>query len=449
MMAGNPRESRSLPRRRHSFITPWVVPSQGDKSVQEMQLHKIFKHKRSFGRSAMTALLLTGFALVGHAQTINVSTSAELANAVATANSAGGNRVISIAAGTYTLADTLYVNAPNVTIAGASGDRTTVVIQGDAMSADAKVKNLIRAAGSNFVLKDLTLQKSGWHLLQVVGEVNAEAPRISNVVFRDAWEQMLKVTIDQANYANHSDNGILENSLFEYTAGIGPQYYIGGIDVHGGTNWIVRNNTFKAIASPSNSFAEFAVHFWNHSEDPLVEGNIFVNCDRAIGFGLDSRGNDRGIVRNNMIYHANNGAPFADVAIYLDDSPGTQIYNNTIFTEHSYPRSIEYRFTTTSGVLIVNNLANHPVGSRDGATGTVGSNNESASAGWFVNRAQGNLHLTSAIAGVVDSGRTVAGLTTDIDGVARPQGSGIDIGADEWGGTASKIPKAPTNVSAQ
>lgn len=402
------------------------------------------------GKAVFGALLLMGFTAIGHAQTtVSVSNASQLQSAVQAANSAGGNRIISLADGTYTLTDTLYVNAPGVTITGASGNRANVIIQGDAMSSGAKVKNLIRASGSNFTVKDLTLQKSGWHLLQVVGELNADNARISNVIFRDAWEQMLKVTIDQSNYNNTSDNGILENSLFEYTAGIGPQYYIGGLDVHGGKNWIVRNNTFKAIASPSNSVAEFAVHFWNRSADPLVENNIFVDCDRAIGFGLDSRGNTGGIVRNNMIFHANNGAPFADVAIYLDDSPGTQIYNNSIYTEHGYPRSIEYRFPTTSGVLIVNNLTNRPIASRDGATGTAGNNYETASASWFVNRTQGNLRLTSAVSAVVDKGRTVSGLQKDIDGDARPQGSGIDIGADEWGGTGAPVkPQPPTNVIA-
>ena len=397
------------------------------------------------------AAALFGTAAAQAQTTVNVSTAAELQSAVAAANSAGGNRIISLADGTYTMSDTIYVNAPGVTIKSASGNRANVIIQGDAMSATAKVQNLIRAAGNNFTIQDVTLQKCGWHLLQVVGELNADNARISNVIFRDAYQQLLKVSIDQSNYNLTSDNGIIENSLFEYTAGIGPEYYIGGIDVHGGKNWVVRNNTFKSIASPDTSFAEFAIHLWNQSADALVENNVIVNCDRAIGFGLDNRGNTGGIIRNNMIYHANNGAPFADVAIYLENSPGTQIYNNSIYTEHSYPRSIEYRFAATSGVLIVNNLVNRPVGSRDGGTGTVGSNNESAQASWFVNRAAGNLHLASAVAGVVDSGRSVSGLQTDIDGDARPQGSGIDIGADEWttGGTpAPKKPNPPTNVRA-
>ena len=45
-----------------------------------------------------------------------------------------------------------------------------------------------------------------------------------------------------------------------------------------------------------------------------------------IGFGLDTRPNSAGIIRNNMIYHANNGAPYADVPIALTESPNTQVY---------------------------------------------------------------------------------------------------------------------------
>lgn len=389
-------------------------------------------------------------ALSGTAQggTITVGTVAELQNAVATANSLGGNTTISVRDGTYTLSDTLYVNAPNVAIVGQSGDRTKVIIQGDAMSGSAKVKNLIRVAGKSFQIRDLTLQKSGWHLLQITGESDADNAVVRNVIFRDAYEQMLKGSIDQSNYNNTADNGLVENSLFEYTAGIGPQYYIGGIDVHGGKNWVVRNNVFRSIISPSQTVAEHAIHFWNHAAGMVVEKNVIINCDRAIGFGLDGRGASGGVIRNNMIYHAANAGQFADVSIYLVESPGTQVYNNTIFMENSYPRSIEYRFASTSNVLIANNLTNKPIMARDGATGTVSSNVTTASSSWFVNPTQGDLHLATANSSVVDRGQAVVGLVDDFDGNPRPQGTGIDIGAHEWGSNATTI-SPPSNLRIQ
>jgi hypothetical protein len=388
--------------------------------------------------------IITGGITTVHADTVTVGTVAELRNAVASANDSGGNKTILVKDGTYTLTDTLYIKAPNVTISGQSGIREKVIIQGDAMSASAKVGNVIRVSASYFTISNLTLQKSGWHLLQISGENDADNAVIRNVIFRDAYQQMLKVSIDQSNYAVTGDNGLIENSLFEYQAGIGPQYYIGGIDVHGGKNWVVRNNTFRSIVSPNQEVAEFAIHFWNQSADALVEKNLIINCDRGIGFGLDGRGNARGIIRNNMIYHAANIGPFQDVGIYLDQSPGTQIYNNTIFMENPYPRSIEYRFAETTNVLITNNLTNKPIAARDGASGTVKSNVETASSGWFVNPSQGNLHLTSVLANVVDAGQIVSGLSNDFDGQSRPQGAGIDIGADEFTGTT--VLQSPKNL---
>jgi len=63
---------------------------------------------------------------------------------------------------------------------------------------------------------------------------------------------------------------------------------------------------------------------------------------------------------------------------------------------------------------------------------------------WFVNRSSGDLHLSSAVSTAVDMGQTVSGLSDDFDGQSRPQGTGIDIGADEFlTGTALQ---PPTNL---
>jgi hypothetical protein len=404
---------------------------------------------KKFARAAGAVLLLLAAASVQAQTTINVSTATELQNALGTANSAGGNRIISLADGTYTLSDTLYVNSPNVSIVGASGNRAAVIIQGTGMSASASVGTIIRVAASGFTLRHVTVQKSKYHLVQIVGENNADSPTLRDCILRDAYEQMVKVSINQSNTSVSSDNGVVENCLFEYTAGIGPQYYIGGIDAHGTKNWLVRGNTFRNIASPSGSVAEFAVHFWDDSADNIVERNIIINCDRGIGFGLQTFPNSGGVIRNNMLYHAANSHPFADSAIALAESPGSRVYNNTVFHENSFPWAIEYRFSSTSGVEISNNLVNKQIIARDGATGTATNNVTNAQASWFTAIASGNLHLTSAQSTVVDKGKTISGLTDDFDGDTRPAGAAIDIGADEFGGTAAPVrPQPPTNVNA-
>jgi hypothetical protein len=289
--------------------------------------------------------------------------------------------------------------------------------------------HIFNVAGSRFTVQDVTLRRVSQHAIQL--QVDVDSVVIRNVHILDTGEQMVKVAYNPSNPSLSSDDGVLEGCLLEYSAGIGPQYYIGGIDAHNAKNWIIRGNIFKGIRSPSATVAEHAIHFWSDSQNTLVEGNLIINCDRGIGFGLGASGHGGGIIRNNMIYH-DSSEMFADVGIGLESAPGAQVYNNTIFFENSYPNAIEYRWPSTTGVLVANNLTNKDIALRDGASGNVSHNVTTASGPWFVDPSSGDLHLSYEVPAAVDQGLTISGLTDDFDGDHRPRGAGIDVGADEY-----------------
>jgi len=358
--------------------------------------------------------------------TITVSSASEFHNAINQANANGGNMTILITDGTYHVATTSnypYITASNLVIRSLSGNRDAVVLTGSGMTDVAPNTEIgISCIGNNITIADLTIRDVGNHGISV----NGDDLFVHNVKIQNTFEQMLKGT----SAGDGSDNSIVQCSLFEYPAGVGPQFYIGGLDIHGGDNWIVSDNIFKSIASPSGSLAEHAIHFWNFSSNNIIERNSIINCDRGIGFGLGSSPNDGGIIRNNMIY--NNGAAlFDDVGIGLETSPNTKVYNNTIYIE--YPNAIEYRFTETTNTSITNNLTNNAIQSRNGGQATLTTNYSNAQASWFEDISSGNLRTTTNIANITDQGTSLpADLTMDIDKTSRPQGTANDIGASEF-----------------
>jgi len=352
--------------------------------------------------------------------TVTVTNVGELTSALEQAN-VTGDFMILLENGIYSLNDMLWVSGNNITFRSLAGNRDNVVIQGEGMQGG--VSHIFNVAGDNFTVADMTI---GWvanHAIQIQGNVDADYPHIRNVRFVDTGEQMLKVSYEEGN-SNSSNGGIVEGCLFEYSAGVGPQYYIGGIDAHQAHNWVVRYNVFKDISSPDGDLAEHAVHFWSGSSSTLVEKNIIVRCDRGIGFGLGDRGHQGGTIRNNMVYTTR------DVGIGLENASNVGVYNNTVYTVN-YMNSIEYRFSGTQGVLIINNLTNEGITSRDSGSGTVDTNVTSARETWFVNRSSGDLHLAGEEPAVVDQGQVLPDVPDDIDGETRPQGNGYEIGADE------------------
>ncbi len=108
-------------------------------------------------------------------------------------------------------------------------------------------------AGKNFTLENLTIRNVRNHGLQIQGEQNADNPVVRNVVFQNTGEQMLKVSYDASNPGAGSDNGLVEHCLFEYTEGVGPRWYIGGIDVHNGKNWVIRGTRSATFKTPERT----------------------------------------------------------------------------------------------------------------------------------------------------------------------------------------------------
>jgi hypothetical protein len=355
-----------------------------------------------------------------------VYTVPELQSAISQANSSGGNMTILIEDGDYQVASTSsfpYITGSNIVIRSLQGNRDNVIIRGGGNVPTGSTEDGFLIAGDNVTIADLTIREVGNHGIQVSGH----NLYVHNVRIQDTYEQMIKGSTSGTTI----DSAVVQCSLFEYTNGIGPNWYIGGLDIHKGNEWIVRDNVFKDITSPNNSAAEHAVHFWDNSINNLVERNIIYNCDRGIGFGLGNTGlqNQGGTIRNNIIYNDGLGQ-YDDVGIGLEKSPDSKVYNNTVYID--YFNAIEYRFTGTTNVDIINNLTNKIIASRNGGTGNLQTNFQNAQASWFVDYMSGNLRLATSIEEVFDKGTDLPiDVIDDIDQNVRPLNNETDIGAHE------------------
>jgi len=355
----------------------------------------------------------------GH-DTIWVSNVTEL---MATVNSTKvGNKVVIIKDGTYELTDRLWLTGNNLIYRSESQNRDKVILKGKGMNGS--IGYIFGISGDNFSIKDISLGEVFYHGIQIHGELDADNFYAQNVRFFNIRQQMIKGSYDKNKPHNHCDFGVVENCLFEYTATHSHYYYCGGVDVHHGVNWRISNCTFKNIYSPENALSEGGIHFWNNSEGTIVENNTFINCDRGIMFGMDNSPHKGGIIRNNMLHITR------DVGIYLCYASDAKVYNNSIYTDSSYPNSIEYRFAQTTNCHIANNLTSKLIANRNTANGVVENNITNVQADWFISPKQADLHLKSAKYEIVDKAIDLQEVETDFDGDERILLTS-DIGADE------------------
>jgi hypothetical protein len=378
---------------------------------------------------------------------VNVAVS-DAANLHSIVQGAADGTTFLLADGTYDIASTLQLAKPGLTLRSASDDATKVVID-----ARYQVNEAIAISASDVTVAHVTVTRAVDHPIHVytpASGADVTGSSFYGVHFIDGGEQFLKVNPGGAG--GFVDGGRVECSVFRMTDQGRPNVepsnggcYTGGIDVHAGWNWIVRNNRFEGIYCTNGGLAEHAVHFWKGARGTLVENNVILDCARGVGFGLGGGVGDRvypdnpnggvklahydGIIRNNVIW-AN--IAYYDTGIEIHIAKRPIVLNNTVVHgtgASAVFSSIDYRFPETD-TLIANNLTTR-ITVRDGAAGTVQNNLEQTPLSDFVDAPGGDFHLVAGASDAIDQGMTHAETGIDMDGQAHDLGSAPDLGADE------------------
>jgi hypothetical protein len=362
---------------------------------------------------------------------VNVSTVSQLMSAI---EGAAAGTTVMVADGFYDLGaygHTISVTANNVTIRGASGNRDAVVIKGQGMNVSSGSAAMVFHVFSDDVtIADLTLRDAWYHLVQLHGESVADRFRLYNCRMVDSGEQFLKVSANVASQPKKCENGIVEYCLFEFTT-TARWYYTHGVDILNGKDWIIRDCVFQNIRGPTGVLTGGAILAWQQTEGTVVERCEFYECDFGVNFGNSAGGvgdHVGGVIRNNFIFRKGS---FGDVAITCNHAQNFQIYNNTCILNGTFSWVIDYRFSDCTGTISYN-ITDGTVLARDGATATKIGNVTSVQPAWFVDHANGNLHLKETASSLIDQAGAVAGLTDDLDGDPRPVGAANDVGADEF-----------------
>jgi hypothetical protein len=373
-------------------------------------------------------------------------------------NTATAGDTILVADGTYALNGAyLRFAVPGVTLRSASGDRDTVVLDGDYVTTE-----IVQIVASNVTIADLTLREAYNHPIHIMSSSGADVTGtlIYNVHIIDPRQQAIKINpYTAADALYFPDAGIVACSHIELTDAGRPQVdqsstpcYTGGIDAHQARDWVIRDNVIEGFWCPTG-LSEHAIHLWRSCRDTLVERNELRNNARGIGFGMATSGSGirtyaddpcpaagggyvdhyGGIIRNNVVF-ANDGELFGsdsglDCGICLWNACGARVLHNTVASTAAPVSSIEWRFEYTD-VDLSNNLVSHSLWDRGGSA-DLSENLEGQPLSLFVDGPGGDLHLAASAGVAIDQVALPADVTDDFDGDLRPVGSAADVGADE------------------
>jgi parallel beta-helix repeat protein len=203
------------------------------------------------------------------------------------------------------------------------------------------------------------------------------------------------------------------------------------------------NNLIDSCVIHDN--AGYGIHNWDGYAGETTNNNVFRNnriyangtaFPSAYSAGIIVSNGTGTLVYNNLLYGNMRG-----IQIYSNAS-GTKVYNNTI-----YNNTYQGILISGSNAIVKNNISylNGASPIENGGSGTIMSNNLTTDPK-FVNVGAMDFHLQSTSPGI-DAGATLSEVTTDLDGISRPKGSGYDAGALEYSQTSQAPPPSNLRIS--
>ena len=231
--------------------------------------------------------------------------------------------------------------------------------------------------------------------IEILNNVSHDAP-IDTVNFAP-------VTVGSYGIYMQGNNSLIEGNIFSNNTGYAIHHYLSGGDTV--SDNIIRNN----------------IMYGNGRDDGTRNDSLSA---MIVASGGDN------LIYNNVIYDNKSGINNTTT----DPGTNNQFYNNTVYDNDVY--GIEINTNTTSTKVQNNILYANGGGTAGeqlvdwGATTPTIDHNLLTDPG-FVNAAGADFHVLSG-SGAIDTGTTIATVTTDIEGIARPQGAAYDIGAYEF-----------------
>lgn len=277
--------------------------------------------------------------------------------------------------------------------------------------------------------------------------VNLDPPhhhiRLDTVTLRNSPGHMALVAGDYMELLNSVVENTHQNGALPTREGNG---WYGGGSFH-----VVDGNEFRNLGAG-------CVRFFTSDLTHLVTGSIarnntchdFSGGGALVGAGFILGGTNL-LAYNNVVY-SNTQPSQAFQVQYGQSNSNVQVLNNTVYGVYQGIDIEPGSSSTPTGTVVKNNIVylSSNADIVDHGSGTIFATNWTTSSGNpnFVNVGTSDFHLQAG-SGAIDAGTTIATITSDKDGVARPKGSAYDRGAYEYCtvacGAVPTGPAAPRN----